>query len=205
MDADNRSADTDIQRFFHNIGWTENTPVALDENEYQQAYQAAGRPKQIYHSDEDTTAATGSDYAAQYFGDGRDANGNAYRHYIAYGIYGGGTYYAGSAGDSAGYGGNQFRGFLNSKAKVADWSTIRRQYASYVRSHPAFARMMNNVKTGYGNDSEKVSIFAAMKGYNVIHDRSSDYYVVLDRSVTTVSRRQKNRSTERNWWGMSNW
>lgn len=199
MDADNRSNDTPIQRFFHNIGWSENTPEVMDEQQYQAAWQAAGRPQQIYHSDYGAGRATAKDFANQFFGRGYDFAGNQYRQYVSNGVYGDGTYFATSASDSAGYGDNQFRGFLNNKAKVISFNQLQSQYNRYANTHPAFARMMSGVTGGYGNTNEKLSIFAAMQGYNVISN-GRGYYSVLDRSAVTVSTKQK-RAT----WGMSDW
>ena len=198
MDADNRSNDTDIQRFFHNTGWSENTPEVLDEQQYQAAWRAAGRPMQLYHSDNDYGSATAQDFINQYFGRGQDSNGNTYRHYVSNGYYGGGTYFAEQAWDSASYGKRQFRGFLNNKARVVDFGQLLRNYRNYVNAHPAFGRMLNNMKSGYGGRDEKLSIFAAMQGYNVI--KNNDYYVVLDRSATTVSTQTRStRNMSRNW------
>lgn len=199
MDADNRSNDYDIQRFFHSVGWSEHTPEVLDEQQYQQAWQAAGRPEQLYHADDDHGGATAEQFAQQFFGRDRDANGNTYRHYISNGVYGGGTYFANSASDSAGYGRNQFRGFLNSNARQISFRQLSRDYQAYVNAHPAFGRMMRNVTAGYGGYDEKLSIFAAMRGYNVISN-GYGYYVVLDRRAITVSTQQ--RATHRirgNW------
>lgn len=199
MDADNRSNNTDIQRFFHNIGWSENTPVVLDEQQYQAARRAAGNPQQLYHSDQPTSGATAQDYAEQFFGRGRDANGNAYRHYVSGGYFGGGTYFATSARGSAGYGTNQFRGFLNQNARVISMSRLSNEYDRYATAHPSFARMLSRVSDDYGGHGERLSIFAAMRGYNVIYNGSS-YYTVLDRRAITVSTRQA-RTTRR----MSDW
>lgn len=199
MDADNRSNNTDVQRFFHNIGWTENTPEVLDEQQYQAARRAAGNPQQLYHSDKPINGVDPKEFAEQFFGRGRDANGNAYRHYIANGYFGGGTYFATSARGSAGYGPNQFRGFLNQNARVITSDQLSRDYDRYAAAHPAFRRMMDKVKVGYGGHGEKLSIFAAMRGYNVIYNGMS-YYTVLDRRAITVSTKQV-----RSRRGMADW
>ncbi len=199
MDNDNRSNDNDVQRFFHYIGWSENTPQALDETQFQAAWNAAGRPKKLYHSDKDAGGATAQDFAQQYFGNGYDFSGNRYRQYISNGYYGGGTYFADSAIDSRYYGTNQFRGFLNNNAKVIKVGRLQSQYNAYEAAHPAFKRMMSKISTGYGGNAEKLSIYAAMKGYNVIEE-GSGYYVVLDRSATTVSTKTRStRGIRSNW------
>lgn len=199
MDNDNRSNDNDVQRFFHYSGWSENTPEVLNETQFQAAWNAAGRPQKLYHADKAAGGASAQDFATQYFGNGYDFSGNRYRHYISNGYYGGGTYFANSAIDSSSYGTNQFRGFLNNNARVVKFGRLKAQYDAYVNSHPAFGRMMRNVRTGYGGDDEKLSIFAAMKGYNVI-DEGSGYYVVLDRRATTVSNKTRStRGIRSNW------
>ena len=190
MDADHRSNDTDVQRFFHAIGWSENTPEVLDEQQYQAARQAAGNPQQLYHADNPAFGASAQDLARQFFGRDYDFSGTPYRHYISNGYFGGGTYFATTARGSAGFGTNQFRGFLNNNAKVITMSRLRSQYDRYANSHPAFARMMDRVRVGYGGDGERMSIFAAMLGYNVIHNGMT-YYTVLDRKAITVSTQQR--------------
>lgn len=200
LDGQRRQNNSDTQRFFNALGWADRTPVALAEKEWQKAYAAAGNPQKYYHADNDYGAYTAKDFASQYFGASMDFNGTAYRHYLSGGIYGDGTYFATTAWASKGYGSNQFRGFLNSNAKIGDYNTLLNQMQAFAQSNPGFDKFINSIKTGYGSQgtpramSGAVSIFAAMQGYNVITN-GRNYISVLDRSVTTVSTKQ--RSTRR--------
>lgn len=201
IDSDGRQQDDDITRFFNYIGWTNNTPEVLSETQYQQAWQQAGQPQQIYHSDRPFGGVGARQFAAQYMGNGFAFNGTQYRHYLSNGYYGNGTYFATTASGSAGYGPSQFRGFLNSKANIGSYSQLYREMNRFRQTHPAFNRMFNKLTGGYSGstDDAAVSIWAAMRGINVIHN-GYDYYTVLDRSVTVVSNK-----TVRSRPGMNDW
>jgi hypothetical protein len=207
LDADNRQQDTDTQRFFNYIGWAEQTPEVLTESQYQQSWQQAGKPIQMYHSDNPYGPPGGvtigaRQFAAQYMGNGHDLAGNTYRHFLSGGIHGDGTYFADSASASAPYGTSQFRGFLNDRAKVISESDLDRRFTQDSQKYPELARVINSLSTGYGNGySGARSVYAAMLGYNVI-DASyhSGYYAVLNRGVTTISSKTRKSS-----YGMANW
>lgn len=194
-----RENDNDVQRFMNQIGWSNDRPEALGETAYQDAWRAAGMPGQLYHSDNPAGGLTPQDFAKQYFGVATTFAGDIIRHYLSNGYYGGGTYYADSASESAPYGQLQFRGFLNNNARRITFNELERQANAYANSHPSFRRFMNKLRTGYGGDSEALSVYAAMKGYNVI-DNEMGYYVVLNRKATTVSRKTKKTS-----WSMRDW
>ena len=202
LDQDNRQQDTDTQRFFNYIGWAAQTPEVLTETQYQQAYQQAGNPEQIYHSDNKYGPIGARQFAAQYMGNGYDFGGNQYRHYLSGGVHGDGTYFATSASESAYYGTSQFRGFLNSNARVITEAQLDSEYRKYSRKYPALAHVMNKLSTGYGNGySGARSVFAAMLGYNVIDAKyHSGYLAVLNRGATTVSSQTKKAT-----YGMRDW
>lgn len=206
LDADNRQRDTDVQRFFNYIGWTNDAPVVLNEQQYQQAVQAAGNPTQFYHSDNPHGGTGARQFAAQYMGLSTDFNGNAYRQYMSGGIHGDGTYFAPSAADSAWYGSSQYRGFLNGNAKVISEKSLTAQMSAFEKQYPAFAHVMGQMTSGYsngrgGNRDGLQSVFAAMLGYNVIDaSQHSGYHVVLNRKATTVSTKTKRaRTNMKNW------
>lgn len=202
IDADGRQQDDDITRFFDYIGWTSNTPEVLTETQYQQAWQQAGQPQQLYHSDRPFGGVGARQFAAQYMGNGYAFNGAQYRHYLSNGYYGNGTYFATTASGSAGYGPSQFRGFLNNKANIGSSSQLRREMANFRSTHPAFDRMLKKMTGGYSgraDDDALISVWAAMRGINVIHN-GYDYYTVLDRSTTVVSNK-----TVRSKHGMKDW
>ena len=199
--VDDRQQDDDITRFFNQIGWADRTPEVLDENTFQQTYQAAGRPQLMYHSDQPYGGIGARDFAAQYMGKSQMFNGDTRRQYYSNGYYGNGTYFADSASESAYYGTSQFRGFFNSNAKMISIGSLTSKISAYCNKYPAFRSVYNKIMGGYsGSESDaRVSVMAAMMGYNVIHNGSS-YYTVLDRSVTTVSSQTKRART-----GMSDW
>lgn len=195
---------SDTQRFMNAIGWTEREPVVYNETQYQAEYAKAGRPQQWYHSDKPEGGHTAKEFATQYMGGAYDFAGDKMKQYLSGGVYGDGTYFANGAVDASFYGTNQFRGFLNGNAKQADYLTLRREMQTYEASHPGFRHFINSATTGYsprsGGDREGlVSVFAAMKGYNVIFD-GYGYISVLDRSVTTVSSKQRSTRSMRGDW-----
>lgn len=208
--VDDRQQNDDISRFFNQIGWAERTPEVLDENTFQQVYQAAGKPQMMYHSDDPIGTKGqpgyigGREFISQYMGNSKDAAGNTRRQYYSNGIYGNGTYYATTAGESAYYGKSQFHGFLNSNAKTISISSLNAKINAYCNKYPAFKSVYDKITGGYSgsdtNDSQaSVSVMAAMMGYNVIHN-GHGYYAVLDRSVTTVSSLTKKASTSMRDW-----
>lgn len=201
IDPDGRQQDDDITRFFNYLGWTSNTPEVLTETQYQQVWQQQGQPDQMYHADNPFGGVGARQFAAQYMGNGYAFNGTQYRQYLSNGIYGNGTYFADSASGSAPYGTSQFRGFFNGNARIVKDSQIRRELRTFEQKHPAFSRIYNSMTGGYrwAEEDARISVFAAMKGYNVIAN-GSGYYTVLDRSATTVSNK-----TVRTSRGMSDW
>ena len=202
LDPDNRQKDTDTQRFFNYIGWTSDTPEVLTEDQYQAAWQQAGQPTQIYHADEPYGGIGARQFALQYMGRGFAFNGEQYRHFLSGGIHGDGTYFARTADESASYGTSQFRGFLNSNAKVINESQLDSMWYSYQQQYPTLARVIGYMSTGYGGgwDGQK-SVFAAMLGYNVIESsRHNGYLTVLNRKATTVSEK-----TVKAHLGMKDW
>ena len=202
LDSDNRQQDTDTQRFFNYIGWAAEGPVALPEAQYQQAWQAEGKPTQIYHSDKPYNGVGARQFAAQYMGQGYNFAGEQYRHFLSGGVHGDGTYFATTADESSYYGTSQFRGFLNGNAKVITESKLDSEYRKYSQKYPALRHVMNRLSTGYGNGYNGArSVFAAMLGYNVIDATyHSGYSAVLNRKATTVSTKTVKAS-----YGMANW
>lgn len=209
IDNDSRQQDDDITRFFNQIGWTSRVPEVLSEANYQQALQqvtqqTGAKPQQMYHSDHPYGGVGARQFAQQFMGQGYDFAGNAYRQYMSNGIYGNGTYFADSASESAGYGPSQYRGFFNSNAKIGDYYQLSSQLSAFRKQNPAFDRFFSKITGGYSgttrhDDEAAISVFAAMKGYNIIHN-GYDYYCVLDRSAVTVSSMTKKAQR-----GMKDW
>ena len=196
--------DTFVQRYMDAIGWSEEKPVILRPGAYSQARQAAGAVN-LYHADHDgwtqnNQRIMAADCNRQYF------TGN--RAYSSNGIYGAGTYWAAqSASKSARFGDHQFKGFLNSKAKVVTINQMDTLEQNFKKSHPqAYKYLFHNRKSGYGGPTETtVPIIAAANGYNTIlahGDLAKGHYVItLNRGATTVcSQINPNAS-----YGMKNW
>lgn len=194
---------SDVQRFMNAIGWTEREPTVLNESQYQAAYAAAGKPQQYYHADNPFMGVSAQEFAAQFMGQSYDFTGKKRRQFMSGGVHGDGTYFADSALSSKGYGTNQFRGFMNGNAKMIDRNTLDSQMKNYMSSHPGFAHFVSQATTGYskrsgGNTDGLLSVFAVMTGNNVI--KAYDYYSVLDRSVMTVSTKQRSTRNLRKDW-----
>lgn len=184
---DDNQNDNVVQKFLNALGWANNKPTLVADED---ALIAAARTdrlagtKNMYHTDAPTSVTPdAADYAAQYHGQGR--------HYASDGIAGAGTYWATDSLDSLGYGFGarscyQIKGFLNKKAKVIDMNgaTWKKIHADFLRKNPS---TYNYLLNHHGTRSNYKSIIAAMYGYNVIKNR--DYYTILDRSATTVTKK----------------
>ena len=105
--------------------------------------------------------------------------------------YGRGLYFANSYRESTVYYGNTtgnikqtavVRGKLNANAKVISAS----QALSSARAEIASGSRLGNVLARADRHSQR-SIWALAKGYNVMVDNSSGYYVVLNRTALTMS------------------
>ena len=201
-----REQPSDVQRFFNAIGWTSREPVVLDEKAWQSEWNKDGNPQRYYHSDYPANGVSSQEFAQQYMGKSYTFNGEQRKQFMSGGIHGDGTYFAQDASDSFGYGDRQFRGYLNSNAKVANKRLLRDDMFNFRNNHPGFDHFIKHATTGYsktrgGNQDGLLSVFAAMRGYNVI--KNWDYISVLDRSATTVSSNVKARPARygrtKNW------
>lgn len=196
--------DTFVQRYMDAIGWSEEKPTILRPGTYSQARQAAGAVN-LYHADHDgwtqnNQRIMGADCNRQYF------TGN--RAYSSNGIYGAGTYWAAQSADrSARYGDHQFKGFLNSKARVVTINQMDTLEQNFKKSHPkAYDYLFHNRKSGYGGPPETtIPIIAATNGYNAIlahGDLAKGHYVItLNRAATTVCSQTNDNARP----GMNNW
>lgn len=191
----NDQQNTDTQRFFNAIGWSDRKPKVLGENAYENARRTANA-KSWYHTD-DTAPGTpdASKYSKQYMGAGRQ--------FLSGGIHGDGTYWANNSPGSWVYGYDykaaQFKGFFNSKTRSISESALDQQIRQWRQTHQSAYHRITNGSAGYGSGLDGTrSIFAAMFGYNVIEYRASGYRTVLDRSVTTVSSTIRHKGTTSN-------
>ena len=199
LDPDNKQQNTDTQKFFNYIGWTKETPEVLTEAEYQQALRDAGHPTQLYHSDYRYNGVGAREFARQFMGRLKDANGVTYRQFLCGGYYGDGTYFSPHASVAKSYGPSQFRGFLNSNAKVGDYYQLSNKMSNDMMRYPALNYLLNKMSSGYahqGGDTDgPFSVYAAMQGYNA---HKGVHVVVLNRSVLTMSE-QTRKSQSTNW------
>lgn len=186
-------ADTDTQRFFNQIGWTEDTPQVLSDAAYERERVAIGA-QSLYHTD------------APYPGISTQKMLDQFRtgtQYLSAGIHGDGTYLAEQAGDSWGYGyghatARQQKMFLNRNARIIDERKLWTKIHSWRRTHPNADNQIRRLSAG--RIDGQLSVYAAMFGYNVIKD--GDYYSVLNRKALTVAKSHKQYSRTSN---TSNW
>lgn len=194
VDGDGRQQDDDITRFFNFIGWTDRLPQTLSEDDWNRQWENDGRPQRYYHSDWPFGGVEATEFARQYFGQ------TEYRQYVSNGIYGNGTYFASSSAGAAEYGTNMFRGYLNGNAVVGRSRRLDVDAVNYHATHPAFSAMLDRMTGGYGGNDwyAKLSVYAALQGYNVISN-GLGYVSVLDRSATTVSTRMSDEGSFIDW------
>lgn len=195
----------DTQRFFNGIGWANQKPVVVAN---EQALEDAKNRGEIsgqyfYHTDAPYGNVTDAqDFAKQFLGGGRQ--------YMSAGWHGDGTYFSNDTDDSWDYGGwrgkaFQIKGMLNNNAKVIQESSLMRQITAFKRSHPAAARQIAAMSEAYGGGDGKKSIYAALFGYNVIQSKQGghDYLTILNRNAITVARKGLHYGTVDN--GDDNW
>lgn len=181
---------SDTQRFFNQIGWTDEKPEILDERAYERARAAAGA-KSLYHTDQPLPGRTTQTMLNQF---------RKGTQYLSGGYHGDGTYLAELSWDSWGYGGGertarQQKMFLNKHAKIIQERDLDQRLNAWQTSHPKAWYALRHIGQGYGSRASlkaggsfagSKSVFAAMLGYNVI--QSGDYYTLLNRKAVTVSK-----------------
>lgn len=193
--VESNQQDTDTQRFFNAIGWSDELPEVVDDNAFARAALAAKRRdgrsfQMLFHTDGAQPYRGVPDarvYADQFMKGKQFQSG---------GIHGDGAYFARSADISWGYGSGekstQFRAVLNDKAKVISENRLDTMIASWKRKHPKAYRKLTNCSQAYygknsGTTSGVRSVFAAIFGYNVIKSsQGGGTYTIPNRSVLTV-------------------
>lgn len=150
---DDNQQDTDTQRFVNATGIADKKPrIARSEDELDaMKFRGETVGVYIYHTD----AATYSVSDAKTFGDQYQRG----RMYFSSGVYGDGAYFSSNTNGSWSYGygrGYQLKGMLNDNARVIDYSALTRKITAFKRSHPAAARVIRKMSTGYGGqDGQK--------------------------------------------------
>lgn len=187
-DPDQQPDSDEVQKFFNAIGWTNDVPTLVnDEDELEAAKQRGDvHGKYLWHTD----APTGLTDDAQRFADQYQGNG---RHFVSGGVMGDGTYWADDPNDSWNYSnGGRHRaymqkGMLNRNAKEINNKQLDNEIKKFKRKYPKkYARIMAmNGASRYASSDSVRSVFAALLGYNTITS-GYGYYVVLNRSATTV-------------------
>ena len=181
----------DTQRFFNGIGWADQKPVIVANEQALEDAKNRGETsgQYFYHTDAPYGNVTDAqDFAKQFQGGGRQ--------YLSAGWHGDGTYFSNDTDDSWDYGGwngnaFQIKGMLNKNAKVIQESSLKRKMSAFRRSHPAAAKQIDAMSEAYGGGDGKKSIYAALFGYNVIQSKQGgcDYLTVLNRAAVTVARK----------------
>ena len=191
---DSNQSDTDTQRFFNAIGWSDRKPMVLDNERFEQVRNEIDAIT-LYHTDKPyIDSEENTIYAEQFMS--KDAGKS--RQYMSSGIHGDGTYFSNSSEGAWAYGtwnpeATQFKAFLNSNAKPITEKELDSLVEQFATTHPKTYQTLLYCKQGYGNgrtDGMK-SIIAAMNGYNVILSDgflsgNEQYFTVLDRSAVTV-------------------
>lgn len=193
--VESNQQDTDTQRFFNAIGWSDELPEVVDESAFFRAALAAKRRdgqrfQMLFHTDAEQPHRGVPDaqvYADQFMKGKQFQSG---------GYHGDGAYFASSADVSWGYGSGgkstQFRAVLNDKAKVISESNLDARITSWKKKHPkAYQKLANCEQAYFRKNSDSLSgvrsVFAAIFGYNVIRSsQSRGTYTVPNRSVLTV-------------------
>lgn len=204
--------DTEVQRYFNAIGWSEERPEVLHESEFQaRAKSATDGPafgEIMYHTDADRGGTKGEAYNRQYlYGP----------MFFSRGWHGDGAYWANATGNngrkngaehSAIYGDSQIHGFFNKNARAISETDLITQIKSIHTRMPKLFARVNSIQSqstnrawtskGVGIKDGTISVWASMLGYNAIYvdlgaTRQGDrgYYVCLNKKAMTVSRVRK--------------
>ena len=180
----------DTQRFFNGIGWANQKPVVVANEQALEDAKNRGETsgQYFYHTDSPQGVITDAqDFAKQFLGAGRQ--------YLSAGVHGDGTYFSNDTVDSwyYGYGSKsyQIKGMLNGNAKVISEVSLMQKMKAFKNTHPAAARQIDAMSTAWGARNGRKSVYAALFGYNVIQSEQGgcDYLTVLNRSAVTVARK----------------
>ena len=191
--VDKNQQDTDTQRFVNATGIADKKPKIAKSEQELEAMKARGETtgKYLYHTDTTTMFISDAKVFFEQYKKGR--------MYLSSGVFGDGTYYSTSSAGSwiYGYGRSgsyQFKGMMNSNARVIDYSKLTKQITAFKKSHPKAAGVISRMSTGYGGRDGQKTVYALLFGYNVIRKnvsgaRKQDYMCVIDRSAMTVAKK----------------
>ena len=209
--------DTSSTRFFNAIGWADRKPDIVDETGFEATLRVSEHKRPMYHAINQTDKLNATDLAKQLLG---LAPGKS-RQYYSNGFMGKGTYFASvnmehqdrpdklAVAASWGYGENigsvQVKACLNSHARindfVYDYITPRNRAEPMKKAFPNVFKALP-VDEMTGDDLYQFySIVTALMGFNVLYSRDMnrtgcDFYVVLDRSVLTMTGTGEKRLTQ---------
>lgn len=192
--VDTNQSDTDTQRFFNAIGWSDRKPMILDNERFEQLRNEIGAIT-LYHTDKPyIDSEENTIYAEQFMS--KDPTKS--RQYISGGTHGDGTYFSNSSEGAWVYGiwkpeSTQIKAFINSNAKTITEKELDLLVEQFASTHPNTFNILLHCRQGYGSgktDGMK-SVIAAINGYNVILSDGflcgdEQYFTVLDRSAVTV-------------------
>lgn len=189
--ADRTQQDSFCQRYLNATGLANEQPIVLNETAYENARKAA-KAKSLYHSDTpyDDKAATAVKTLNQLQ--------NGATAFASYGTHGSGTYLDTGASVNArlyaGTNGSQVKMFLNSNAKVADWTDLKQAEANFRVKHPkTYSYLTGKRNLGTWGRSELKTVWLTSAGFNVYDHGSAEYKVAFSRKALTICTTIKSR------------
>ena len=112
------------------------------------------------------------------------------QNFIGVGIYGNGQYYGGPKAHGVPFGytqgvppGHVWVSKLRADAHVVDHDVVVREQSRFLSSSAA-----SGLTTGQRAYLQDVGRYAGWRGYDAIHEKSNDYFVVVNKSAVVVSR-----------------
>lgn len=182
--TDHTQQDSFCQRYLNATGLANEKPIVLDETAYENARKSA-KANSLYHSDMpyDGKAATAVKTLSQLQ--------NGATAFASYGTHGSGTYLDTGASINArlyaGTNGSQVKMFLNSNAKVADWTDLKQAEANFRVKHPkTYSYLTGKRNLGTWGSSELKTVWLTSAGFNVYDHGSADYKVAFSRRALTI-------------------
>ena len=188
-------ADNSLQRFIYNSGLNEKPTIVDDATlDTMTGAEMFRTVNDVYNKNKDL-GYTAPQIAKQVMS-GRntrvsDTGGSA---------YGRGIYFADSYSESTRMYGNTtgnvnltavMRAKLNNNAKVIDSSTAKMSAIKEINSGSKLGKVLSNC-----DRQSQPSIYAMSKGFNVMSDKASGYFVVLNRNAITMSSDVKAKGTK---------
>ena len=181
-------SDLHLQKMVYALGMND-MPEIVSDSQMQTLIANGAIP--LYRTVNDTTV-TGIPFTAK---DICDMLIEGDTTYMGKGIHGDGLYFSDSLSGSKAYGNNTSKtmtAVFNNKARPILERTLKRQYDTFIKTHPRTRKALGFARSKSSHDS--LSQFALLQGYNVIlsgQGGGETYYTVLDRSILTMTKTLK--------------